>query len=371
MSGSLGFRAAAAFVLASCLWGGQAEAAHIADRNETISSNASDPAREKTAKESYLDGVENARRATVAILGAVAVSRSDEYGHPENIGAALHGTGFHVGGGYIVTVRHAIASEYQGRVYFQQKIKIMLENMEEHPAMLVGANNAIDAAVYKIDLSKVKSPLTAVRFAAREPRMGEDLYTFGFPGGAELARGYGGGIASFGKAGNESIYLPKTIDMRLMQVDMPVCLGSSGSGVFNEQGDVAGVMQSFVQTQENEREPQCGRIGMAVPGPLVKSVVDAIIAGGNVRFPVMGVKLKAGRLKDEWKVVADDVSGAAAAAGMLKGDFILAVDNTPVISTTQLQSYLLEKTHPGDLVKVKISRGGKERVLNITLGSGS
>lgn len=370
MSRSLSFKAAAAFVLASCLWGASAEATHISERNETTSPEAGGQAREKTAKEAYLDGVKNARGATVAVVGALAASR-DNYDTPDNIGASLHGTGFHVGGGYIVTVRHAIASEYQGKVYFQPKIEVMLENMETHSATLVGVNNVIDAAVYKIDLSKVKSPLTAVKFGAREPVMGEDIYTFGFPYGAERARGYGGGIAAFGKAGNESIYLPKTIDMRLMQVDIPVCLGSSGSGVFNEQGDVVGVIQSFLPTHENEREPQCGRMGMAVPGPVVKYVAGEIIAGRNVRFPVMGVRLGVGRLRDAWKVAADDVSGAAAAAGMLKGDFILAVDNTPVTSTTQLQSYLLEKTHPGDLVKVKISRGGKERVLNITLGSGS
>ncbi|MBI4031056.1 MAG: trypsin-like peptidase domain-containing protein [Proteobacteria bacterium] len=370
MSRSFSLKAAAAFVLASCLWSPHADAAHIADRSETVASEAGGQKRERAAKDVYLDGVRNARRATVAVLGAISMSRSD-YDHPDNVGAAMHGTGFHVGGGYIVTVRHAIASSFRGKVYFRPEIKVMLENMEEHSATLVGVNDAIDAAVYKIDLSKVKSPLTAVKFAAREPAMGEDLYTFGFPGGAERARGYGGGIFSAGKAGNESIYLPKTVDIRLMQVDIPVCLGSSGSGVFNEQGEVVGVMQSFVQTHENEKEPQCGRLGMAVPGPIVKHVVEAIIGGGNVKFPVMGVKLKVNRLRDEWKVAAAEVSGAAAAAGMLEDDFILAVNGTPVTTTTQLQSYLMEKTHPGEMVKVKISRGGEEKTLTFALGSGS
>jgi len=363
MSRNFSFRAAASLLLASFLWAGQAQANHG-------SANAGeDTDQHEVTQQEYRAGIKNAQSATVAVLGAIATSRPG-YDLPANIGDALHGTGFHYHDGYIVTARHSISDLWRGQIVFRKNIKIMLENMEEYPATLVGANETLDIAVYKIDLSQMKSPLGTLKFGSRDPVIGDRLYIYGFPDGAEKARGYGGGTIHFGQAGNEKVYLPKTADSRLMHVDINTCLGNSGGAVFNERGDVVGVMQSFVQTHVNGNEKQCGRMGMAIPGTLAVYAADAIIAGGNVQFPVMGVKLDAGRLRDEWKVVATKVYGAAEKAGMLKGDFILAVDDTPVKTTTQLQSYLLEKKHPGDEVKVKISRDGVEKTLTFALGFG-
>ena len=60
--------------------------------------------------------------------------------------------------------------------------------------------------------------------------------------------------------------------------------------------------------------------------------------------------------------------GGAEAAGVQRGDRIIAVDDTAVSSTSTVKSYLADK-EVGDTVSLQVERDGKVLTLNVTLGS--
>lgn len=311
-----------------------------------------------------LDGVENAKHAAVAILNNTVDIKN--YNYPGQLPFNIRASAVHLHDGYILTARHASTQMLGGTKGFAREISIVTENLEEHTATLVGGNNFIDIAVYKLDPSKLVTPLSDTKFSAQEPRSGEDVYTIGYPLGW-------GPTHAYGKAGNTRTFLP-TADYRMMQLDMASCSGNSGGALFNADGEIAGFVQSIIPTLENEKEQQCSRMTFAMPGTIIARVADAIIAGGNVKFPVMGISMEVTtRLAGAWRVSVKEVhaNGPAEQAGMKKDDIILSIGDVPVTGQAQLKNHLIENVRPGDRKDVKIMRQGKEKTLTITLGGAS
>ncbi|HEY8191187.1 MAG TPA: S1C family serine protease, partial [Alphaproteobacteria bacterium] len=316
------FLQAAALLLATCLSGVHAAPVHAAGEGSI-----------------NLDGVENAQHAAVAIMQNRNRVDPETYNHPNRLNLSIRGSGIHLHDGFILTARHAAIEKSNGELVFPPEISVITENLEERTAKFVGANDFIDIAIYRMDVLKLDVPLTVTKFSAQEPRAGEEVYTVGYPVGW-------GPTLAFGKAGNTRTFLP-TASSRLMQLDMGSCLGNSGGGLFNAKGEIAGMVQAIVQTVDIKSEKECSRISFAVPGPIIARVAEAIIGGGNIKFPVMGVELTTAKLGPVWRVAVDSVSGPAKQAGMLKGDIILAIGDVPVTSAAQLKSYLIENASPG------------------------
>ena len=76
----------------------------------------------------------------------------------------------------------------------------------------------------------------------------------------------------------------------------------------------------------------------------------------------LGISLKAGLL-----VLAVEPDGPADKAGLLIGDLIVAVGDTPVGSTEDLQVFS-DSAVIGKNVKVKLIRGGEPKEFTVTVG---
>ena len=63
-----------------------------------------------------------------------------------------------------------------------------------------------------------------------------------------------------------------------------------------------------------------------------------------------------------------DPVGAAAQAGLRKGDAILKIDNTPVSTSSQLAEQVARKK-PGDKIEISFLREGKEQNVEVELKS--
>ena len=86
--------------------------------------------------------------------------------------------------------------------------------------------------------------------------------------------------------------------------------------------------------------------------------------------PVTDAVAKAQGLKQTAGALIEMVmpSSPAYQAGLFDGDIILAVEGTPVDATHSLTS-LLASRQPGDKVKLRVVRNGKEEDLTVTLGA--
>ena len=297
-------------------------------------------------------GIEKAKRATVGILDA---RKADQTGPSHFI---PQGSGFHIGGGYIVTARHVTDRDETGRLLSPKEVRVMTTELDELPATLIGVNAFLDIAVYRItDEGSVLPPAT---FTDREPQTGEELFTVGYP------LGWGPAIG-FGRLGNPNTYIP-TVETRLFQVDLSACSGNSGGGLFNADGDIVGVVHAIIQTETAQGEPRCSRFAFAVPGPLVQRIVTALKAGEQPGFSKLGVQLTVIKIGTRWRVAVSETGGAALDGGIRKGDILLAIDDMEIKDGVQLKNYLIERTVPGQKVAVKVLRGQTEHIQYVTLG---
>jgi S1-C subfamily serine protease len=302
------------------------------------------------------DGIDQAKRATVGIL-------QDGADSTYQIGRArfsVRASGFHLHDGYLVTARHAVDKEEGGKRVVPNDITVMTSDLHELPATLVGVSPFVDLAVYRLTGEGTAGLLPAMAFADAEPTPGMEIFTVGYPLGW-------GPAMSFGRIGNPNTFLP-TIESRLLQLDLSACSGNSGGGLFHADGMLAGVVHAIIQTESSQEDRRCSRFVFAVPGPLAKRIVGALIEGAHPQFARIGIQMTVVKVGTRWQVAVGDVSGPAQTGGVRKGDVLLAIDETPITDPAQLKNYLIERTQPGQIVRITVRRGAGEQTFSVTLG---
>jgi S1-C subfamily serine protease len=164
----------------------------------------------------------------------------------------------------------------------------------------------------------------------------------------------------------------------VIQTDAAINPGNSGGPLLDARGKLIGV-----NTVIYSPSGASAGVGFAIPVDTVRRVVNAIIRTGRVVRPALGVHCAAdaqrGQLGLRAGVLIIDVtpSGPAAKAGLqgtfrdrygalVLGDVILDVDGAAVNSVEDLLAAVEEK-HPGDAVKLRVARDGKERSVSAVL----
>lgn len=314
------------------------------------------PAAAPSPGERLADPIDRARRATVGIL------RDDQRmaAAPTKAHFTIRGTGVHLRDGHIVTARHAVTRQEGSRTVLAETIGVLTEDFHELSAVLVGFSEFLDLAVYRVDPESASSILGTASLGEREPDPGDDVFTVGYPLGW-------GPTVGFGHVGNPHTFLP-TLPSRLLQLDLAACSGNSGGGLFNTNGDLVGFVHAIIQAEGLGPERRCSWMAFGVPAQLAGRVINALIKGEGTAFPRLGLGLTSVRLGARWRVAVSDATGPAQEAGFQKGDILLAIEGTEVVSAAQLKSYLLEWTQPGQRVRMTVLRDREETVLTVTLG---
>lgn len=169
------------------------------------------------------------------------------------------GTGWMCGRDYIVTCNHVI----QGC----EKITVSTTSGETYSVNVVASDPANDMAILKSTLHLTAVPLSV---ASAKPRLGDKVFTIGYPLTDIL--------------GKEPKFTDGTIsaitgirdDSRILQISVPVQPGNSGGPLFNESGEVIGIVSHQLSAaklfQWNETLPQ--NINYAVKIPYLKILAD-------------------------------------------------------------------------------------------------
>lgn len=301
--------------------------------------------------------IERAKRATVGILQTDVAQAVDEgFGIP----LAIRGSGIHVGKGFIITARHAVERTEGGKVVVPEQIHVLTDNLRELPATRQGANVYLDVAVYQLQGDESDWPISHVTFSEVDVTYGDEVFTVGYPMGR-------GPALSFGRVGNPNTFLP-TIQSRLVQVDLSACRGNSGGGLLNHEGQLVGLVHAIIQTETLQAERGCSRFGFALPGRLVKRVVDAVLAGKAPGFSVLGIQLETLKEGNRWILSVAKATGPSRHAGFRKGDILVAIDEVAITTPAQLKNYLIERTEPGQTVLLRVQRGETQHTISVKLG---
>ncbi|MCZ7595278.1 MAG: Do family serine endopeptidase [Hyphomicrobium sp.] len=264
------------------------------------------------------------------------------------------GSGFVVSpDGYIVTNNHVVDGA--------TKVKVSFDDQEEIDARIVGTDSRTDLALLKIE---PKKPLTALKFAEKNPRVGDWVLAVGNPFGL-------GGTVTAGIVSALARNIGGPYDY--MQIDAAVNHGNSGGPTFNLEGDVVGVNTAIYS-------PTGGNVGIAfaVPSDTVKRVVEQLQKGGTVSRGWLGVKIQnidkdlAGSLglKEPKGAIISEVmaDGPAADAGLKVEDAILQIDAKPIEDSRDLARTIADLPAKST-VDVKVWRNKAEQTVKVKLGT--
>jgi Do/DeqQ family serine protease len=264
--------------------------------------------------------------------------------------------------GYIVTNNHVVDGATD--------LEVSLYNKRVYKAKILGRDPATDLALIKVN----EQGLPAARFANSEQvRVGDWVLAVGNP--FDLASTVTAGIIS-AKARSIHIREDNSGIESFLQTDAAVNPGNSGGALVNLNGDLVGINTAIASPTGTY-----AGYAFAVPSNIVSKVVDDILRYGEVRRAYLGVSIQDvdGTLAKDLKLeTADGVlvagvvqGGAAAAAGLQRGDVITAINNRPVRSSPELLETVATR-RPGDKVTLTINRDGRQQQVPLTLkGSAS
>lgn len=254
--------------------------------------------------------------------------------------------------GYIVTNNHVIASS--------QKLEVTLNNNRTYEADVVGADEASDIALLKVDTDE---DLPFLAFGDSDnTKIGEWVLAVGNP--FNLTSTVTAGIVS---AKARSLGRNQSF----IQTDAAVNPGNSGGALVNTNGDLIGI-----NTAITSQTGSYVGYSFAVPSNIAKKVVDDLLEYGNVQKGILGVSTipKNTRYAEEMGIneiegvyvnTIEEDSGAEQ-AGIKEGDIIKKVDNVKVTKFSELTGYLNSK-RPNDVVEVTVDRDGDVINVPVTL----
>ncbi|MDD2555665.1 MAG: trypsin-like peptidase domain-containing protein [Syntrophaceticus sp.] len=255
--------------------------------------------------------------------------------------------------GYILTNEHVISGA--------QKIQVNLAGEDDPlPAEVIGSDHDLDLAVLKVDAG---SDLPVLKLgSSSDVAVGNWVIAIGNPYGLDHTVTVGV-ISAKGR--------PVTVDDRnfrdLLQTDASINPGNSGGPLLNLQGEVIGINTAV--------SSQAQGIGFAIPSDTVNGVLDDLVQDGKISRGWLGVQIQDvtdsiaetyGLSEPEGVLVSDVLDGPAADAGLIKGDIITAVDGKKVSTADELLT-TIQKTEPGENVKLDIWRNEKAEEYTVKL----
>lgn len=289
------------------------------------------------------------------------------------------GTGFVLDGqGHILTNNHVVAPAGSSG-----DITVTFSSGETASAELVGKDSGYDLAVVKVRGVSGLKPLPLGN--SDNVQVGDPVVAIGAP--FDLSNTVTSGIISAKQrpitAGGEKGDGSDISYVDALQTDAPINPGNSGGPLVDTQAHVIGI-NSAIRAADSARGPEAGGqsgsigLGFAIPINQGKRVAEELISTGKATHPVIGVTLDMKYTGDGAKVGTKGADGApavakdgpAAEAGIKSGDVITEVEGQRVHSGEEL-IVKIRAHRPGDELDLKLTRGGEERTVTLTLGSAS
>ncbi|MYR74977.1 MULTISPECIES: trypsin-like peptidase domain-containing protein [unclassified Streptomyces] len=288
------------------------------------------------------------------------------------------GTGFVLDSkGHILTNNHVVAPAGSAG-----HITVTFSGGETASAEIVGKDSGYDLAVVKVRGVSGLKPLALGN--SDNVRVGDPVVAIGAP--FDLSNTVTSGIISAKQrpitAGGEKGDGSDVSYVDALQTDAPINPGNSGGPLVDTQARVIGI-NSAIRAADSGTGLDGGQsgsigLGFAIPVNQAKRVAEELINTGKATHPVIGVTLDMQYTGDGAKVGGKSADGTSAVtpggpadkAGIKAGDVITQVQGQRVHSGEEL-IIKIRAHRPGDRLDLRLTRGGKERSMTLTLGSAS
>jgi putative serine protease PepD len=163
-----------------------------------------------------------------------------------------------------------------------------------------------------------------------------------------------------------------TISIAVVQTDAAINPGNSGGALLNSEGQVIGINVAIASASDSSSTSGSIGVGFAIPANLAKRVSDELIATGAATHGLLGASIVNDTTTTDQSVVGAVVEdttagGAAANAGLEKGDIITGFNGLPVTDYTDLIAQV-RALAAGATAPVTYVRDGKTAEVTVTLG---
>ena len=249
------------------------------------------------------------------------------------------------GDAYVITNYHVIHNANSTSVDgISRNINLYLYGMENLaegdvsyaiPATYVGGSMNYDIAVLKVTASKtlIESNARAVDIAdSDDVTILDTAIAVGNPGGGGLS-------ATVGNVNVDSENIAIRFDtadgavavsLRVMRTDAAVNSGNSGGGLFNDSGELIGIVNA------KNSDTTVDNIGYAIPSNVARAIADNAIhySDGTIKRCMLGItvgvkkystdyNLETGKIRRLEEVVISNIADGAAAAEYLKVGYVI------------------------------------------------
>jgi Do/DeqQ family serine protease len=266
------------------------------------------------------------------------------------------------GSGVIVDARAGLIITNAHVVENASEITVTLKDGRDLKATVVGADEASDVAVLKVQ-AKDLVPISLGN--SERVEVGDFVVAIGNPFGLQHTV-TSGIVSGLGRSGiNPDGY------ENFIQTDASINPGNSGGALVNLRGELIGINSAILSRSGGNIG-----IGFAIPANMARDIMDQLVKFGTVRRGLLGVSMytltpdlaQSLGLKDVQGALVSQVTRASAAelAGIRPGDVITAINGKTVRSNGDLRN-AIGLLRVGETVELAIVRDGKPRTLSATI----
>ena len=263
--------------------------------------------------------------------------------------------------GYILTNYHVVKGA--------ETVTVTMYNGDEFPAQYIGGEEDYDIAVIKVEAENLQ-PVTLGDSATLN--VGDHVLAIGNPLG-ELTFSMSGGMVS---CVDRAINVDGT-PFNMIQTDTSINPGNSGGPLFNQYGEVVGIVSAKYSQSSNGTAVE--GLGFAIPMNDVFSMVKDIMTNGYVsNRAYLGITPQT--MTENWAaqyhydvtagvfITYVEPDSAADKAGLKMGDVITKVDGTDIKSVEDL-NLAKKKYSAGDSAALEVYRPDGTITVEITWGA--
>jgi serine protease Do len=264
--------------------------------------------------------------------------------------AQVRSGGRGIGAGVIWNPDGLVMTNHHVVVGGRRNVTVGLHDGRTFDAEVVKGSGSLDLALLRLSDEVTNLPAAPIG-DSDALRVGELVYAIGHPWGSvgAVSAGIVGGVGELRGRGRGS-------SARYVRSDVTLAPGNSGGPLLNARGDVVAINAMVF-----------GRMALSIPGNAA-GVWAAAERRPRLGIGVLPVEVPAslhGKAGASGLVIAAvEDGGVADRAGLRVGDVLLAIADEPLDGAETLLEAL---ARAGDAVELRIMRGGKIVVMNVSL----
>lgn len=264
--------------------------------------------------------------------------------------------------GHLLTTHDAVAGA--------ESLSVTLADGRQFDATVEGTDPVTDLAVVKIDATGLPTVLLG---SVRDLQLGEPVFAIDAARGGAGAPAVTSGVIS--KLGDRLDAEGAAPLEDMIATNTGTQVTTAGAALIDSSGAVIGIGTDRRTSGAVPIGTEAPLVRYATPIEYARSVAGELIEHGEVHHVWLGIESSAtGPVAGSRGVAAADGArvgtveqgSPAAAAGIIEGDTISAVDDLRVTDLSSL-AVTIRDHRPGDVVRVTVERDGSRIVLDVTL----